>query len=501
VEALKRLQVKLRVRENPVLFIDEISNVSTLKLALIDSRLQQATGVHEPFGALACYLVGDFKQNGPVAGTLLTTSVVNMIVHDDKREKQYARLRAQLQRTRPSEPSLLPSDRQPSSRSRASKKRVRKSDRKNKYTEGSAFRRAVKVLTEARWQQLTIQMRNEDPAHQSLLDRYERGDSITMEVLKSYKLLQKKDFSKIEEGWHKAPVIVATNREIHTLTQPLAVRYASIEGEVVYRWESKYTRWMNKPAEFLVRDCINNDGAFFEYFLRGSPCYITDNICKDLGLVNGAKAYYHSITPVDLEQQTEILEKSSSSVAGDIVTIDAPPQSINVELDNPYCEKEDPKNYNKFIMKYAKVTLVHGKAVVAIRADRRKRNAWRRTVIKGLGQICAPSKVHIKSHFPLMTGLAATVYKSQGMTLSKAILAVSQRATPITDFSYEALYVCFSRVKYKDHIRLLLSGSHESLAYIPSLRPQPSTVDFFRGYNAEGSWNKDRTLASVRATS
>ncbi len=60
---------------------------------------------------------------------------------------------------------------------------------------------------------LTIQMQNEDPEHQRLLDKYERGESINIGDLKAYGQLRSNDLGDTTADWHSAPVIVTTNRD------------------------------------------------------------------------------------------------------------------------------------------------------------------------------------------------------------------------------------------------------------------------------------------------
>jgi hypothetical protein len=402
-EALKGLQLKLKTGESPVLFVDEISNISTLKLALLDARLQQATGVDQPFGSLATFLVGDFRQNGPVAGTILTKAVVSTIVHGEKRRVQSQRL--QKQKLHSSEAQRQSQAPQPDTENHrrgehGTEKKPPKGTEENRYTQGLAFQRAAELITTARWKNLTLQMRNEDPEHQQLLDKYERGESISINDLKAYGQLRPCNFEDAEAGWHSAPVIVTTNREVHSLTLPMSKRFASVEGQIVYQWETgRASKWMGKPPGFLVCNCIDNDGCFWETFVRKAPVYITDNMNKELGLVNGTKAYFHSTTPTNPVQQQEIEDKSSIATVGEVVTLDSPPHSINIEFDSPYDKLTQKRKYAQWLARYDNVTLVPGSVVIPIRQERNKRNAWRRTVVSGSGHLYRPCKVHIKAHF------------------------------------------------------------------------------------------------------
>jgi hypothetical protein len=238
-----------------------------------------------------------------------------------------------------------------------------------------------------------------------------------------------------------------------------------------------------------------------EHFVSSCPVYITDNLNKDLGLVNGTKAFYHSMTPASREQQEEILQKTQAAAPGDVVTLSGPPETVNVELESPYDKGKEAALYAKWVASYNNITLVKGKVVIPMGQKRTKRNAWVRTIVSGYKQLYSPSKVHLKSRFPLNMGLVITVFKAQGMTLPRITVALSKRPAAITDFTYEALYVAFSRVKEKDNIPLLLcNGSYDTVTYVTGKKPDQSIVDFFLGYDDNGLWTKERALASMRTT-
>jgi hypothetical protein len=60
--------------------------------------------------------------------------------------------------------------------------------------------------------------------------------------------------------------------------------------------------------------------------------------------------------------------------------------------------------------------------------------------------------------------------------------------------------VAFSRVKFKEDVRLLLMGSYDTITYITSKQPEQSILDFFAGYDDDGVWNKQKTIAALKIT-
>jgi hypothetical protein len=102
-----------------------------------------------------------------------------------------------------------------------------------------------------------------------------------------------------------------------------------------------------------------------------------------------------------------------------------------------------------------------------------------------------PCRVTIKQHFPIDLGFVITVNRSQGQTLGKVILAISQCSCKQCNFKYAGIYVAFSRVKQRDDIRLLLVGNTQaekwgSVTYIQNLRPGPSFFSVIRGFSKRG---------------
>ena len=62
---------RIKYRNLKVVIIDEISMVGRRTFYLIDTRLQQLTGVRAPFGGLSVIAVGDFYQLKPVGDRLV----------------------------------------------------------------------------------------------------------------------------------------------------------------------------------------------------------------------------------------------------------------------------------------------------------------------------------------------------------------------------------------------------------------------------------------------
>ena len=110
-----------------------------------------------------------------------------------------------------------------------------------------------------------------------------------------------------------------------------------------------------------------------------------------------------------------------------------------------------------------------------------------------------PCRVNVQQLFPIDLNFVITVNRSQGQTLGKVILAISERKAGYLNFKYAGIYVAFSRVKNKEDIRLLLCGKTEasrwsSIGYVTTLKPGPSFFAVLGGFRKKGGdgWMKDR---------
>lgn len=492
LDKLAQLRTKLRVSEKPIVIIDEISNVSPMKLVLIDMRLKQVMANDKPFGGLAVFLVGDFKQCGPVGGTVISKAAIDVAEYDETVSK--------LKRN-------------------TAKKKKRKRPSKSRFSETSNYRQAAKLLCDAKWCHLKEQHRNKDEWHQALLTMFENGSCISMNDIRihpatkdkqkkkkmhalakedRYKRLSENDFADKKEGWHKAPVLVSTHRERYTLTHFLALNFAAREGQRVYRWKSEYKKWIGRPAKIFKDDCVDQDPAFWEYFVVGAPVYLTDNLYKEIGLVNGTKAVFHSMIFANEEQAMQ--ERIAIQSGEQLISLSSRPETVNIEIESPYTKRFsdalEMAKHKQWLKKFNKISLIDDRVVIPIPATRVKRNPWQNTIIRGKHGQWSPCRVHIKRHFPLMPGFAITIHKAQGMTLEKVILAIGCRPGKF-NLQYNSLYVAFSRVKSANDIRLLfpIGSNWSELLYISKLRPDPSVASFFAGYSKRGGkWNKTKAL-------
>jgi hypothetical protein len=109
------------------------------------------------------------------------------------------------------------------------------------------------------------------------------------------------------------------------------------------------------------------------------------------------------------------------------------------------------------------------------------------------------SKLTIISEFPFELGFSMTIHKAQGRTMKRVILALVAR--PQMQLEFAAIYVAMSRVKNRDHIRLLYhdnGDTHKAFQYLTKLHLNPYVGIYYAGYesNFASHWNMDKALLS-----
>lgn len=450
------------------LIIDEISMITPTMLAIIDSRLRQATWVDQPFGGVPLLLFGDFSQIAPVQGILLTDAVMQVT----QRDMNLQRLQINRQAPPDSQLPIIPTQRRAPSKTPQCKGR---------FDPNTLLRRGVELFARAKWFPLMEQTRSLDPLHTLFIEHMGVGKRVTMGQLKNYKPLTPDNLT--EEDWRFAKILVSTNRERFDITQVQAQAFAQHHNTVVIRWRKNLHFWSGRPHNTeKAEKALLEDPVFWQFFVPGAPAYIVTNINVKKQIANGTEATCHSLTLRDASKLNVLEEAIRSSSPGTIIDLDIPPLSVNVELSVPFDQ-------------WTGGTLVEGRVIIPLLYRPRDNEPIDYQVRGGPRHHYDPSRALVSNYFPFELAFALTLHKAQGRTLLRVILALSSRPVQFSQIGYAGLFVAMSRVRRAEDIRLLLTdpSNYKPLEYITLLKPPDHIQHYFAGFSEVGSsWSAER---------
>ena len=465
------------------IILEEISTFSPGMVCHLDIRLRQVTLIDKPFGGLIVLMVADVGQLGPVEACAISDAVVNFYVYMSNCYKstfirdEMAKQNRNRNRKRKTPPGKLSGPKRPVP--------FVTEEFKNKYNEGHPCRKGIDLLTSARLFHLTTQKRAQDPVHRDHIESMFRGEKLTFQMFNHYEELKAVD---LQEGGNfcDAPILCSTNRERHTINGIIAPIRASAKGVCAIRWNADLKPyWDQKPSDEYISDIIDSDPCFWEYFVPGTDGYLTDNLCKPLKLVNGTPIRYHSLSFDSPEKDVEFQNLVADAEVGQVVSLPLHlrPEAINVELID--LSDESRQKWLQYDL-----SLLPDKIVIPLPCKRKFAKMLKAIIVPGSpnGEYKC-SKVRVKNFFPVKPGFAITIYKAQGRTISKVILAISERQGNGCALNYRSIYEAFSRVKHKHDIRLLLfddNGNRESLTYLTKLKADPCNLAFVEGFDTNG---------------
>ena len=511
-----------------LIVVDELSNQAPWHLAKLNFACQQAKGNTLPFGGVPVILCGDLMQLEPVrAGLSFPAAIIEMC------ENVWSK---------PSKKHLK--------RMRKKKKEANKHKKKNTsgtiditpnpYDKQHPFALGSSLIKHARWYELNEQVRTDDPEHAAFVTKLYNCKRPTMAELQSIPLLSKDDYKHPQSPWFKAPILVLTHRERHSLTHHAAIRFAKATGKAVIRWRSDAKGWQQSPPKHLEHEAYA-DPCFYEYFVEGADGFLTATVSKQLGLVNAQSFKCHSLTLAHDEQQSDLNSRIQSASPGDIITLPQEPLSVNIELDtehftmdqlkalhyfrlNDECNTtsmplQPPSSSNSSQTSYTdtgplpddtpppldsnnfqiprKQHFQPKKEVFIIPLTRGKGKRCNNVTVQGSDNI-KPSCINIIPHFAFQLAFVMTINKSEGQTMPNAILALSEREGASFNMTFRHLYVACSRVKRRLDNRLLLTGrghrKWKSIHYLTTLPPPLDSQSVLRGFAAKGGhgWEHDQ---------
>ena len=281
------------------------------------------------------------------------------------------------------------------------------------------------------------------------------------------------------------------------------------------------TKWEGKPPVDELNEVIENDPAFWEIFVYGAPCYLSDTVSKNRKLCKGTRAKYYEIVLQDEEAYWEFDEQAQKNNNG-IITLSRPPKAIELLFESKIVisssediwdditpeEESDSEDLDKDIKRTDNKCSNEDEpdSVIYPIQNSTKTLLEKPIYVVPKSLLIAPCRVTIKNFFPIHCGFAITVDKAQGQTFDRVIVTLSERDHKLMNFTYSCVYVGMSRVRESQHLRILLMDeSNEvlqwhTLAYLSRLRKEESVDAFFAGFNKDrtnwvyNKWNEEKAL-------
>ena len=358
------------------IIIDEISTVKPYMLAYLNARLQDACSSTLPFGGKALVMLGDFDQLPPAGGPSMPE--VAMMIEKEKHLGGGLRYKSK------------------------------------KFEVTSIIRQGVELFKRAHHIRLSVQHRSEDEHHTHLLERMSGGKPIGPEDLAEYKTLSSDD-----HDFEFATILTPGNRERHEFNNTQARRWAKRYGTNTVRWPRRIREktWKGKPRDPRNVARAKEESCFWELFVPSALAYLTFNLNMYKGLANGLPVKYHSISFYDREDQERFEEILQTTPPGETVTLQHPPDIINVELFPDFpgdSDKERMKNKARRDRWLDGSITEDGRVVIPITVSNKKYVKWKKSQIRGGGRSrFMPSKVDLADYFPIEPGFSITLHKAQ----------------------------------------------------------------------------------------
>ena len=369
---------------------------------------------------------------------------------------------------------------------------------------GHAFFKGAQIFSSAKWFELNEQVRAaEDEKHKETVLKQGKGESIALSDLEICPELSTKDL--LEECWLRAPMIAATNHEKLLMTHHRCLQLSRFIDRPVIRWRSRVISCGTGEALW-----DETDPAHHECFLQSADACLTENVHKNLGLVNALKMRLHSLIPSTEEDCQTLLEAAKAGNGGRLFELQSPPKAVNVEVSLASLKKL-PSRTKAALQQISTVAPNQPRNARPCSAEDGDTEQDSESFIVfpcGHCHVDPQKTMHVfpleeplnvckdacvQHFFPIEMAFAIAVNKAEGQTLDDGVI-VALSARGWFEFNHAGLHVGASRVKHRDKMRLLISGStpaekKRGLQHLEKLRPKPSIRAFFEGCG--GEWKED----------
>ena len=197
------------------------------------------------------------------------------------------------------------------------------------------------------------------------------------------------------------------------------------------RWKAPL---VGKEAERLDSDTLTElleeEQGLWQYFVRGAPCMLLQNIQPTKALANGSMGHMHSLTFAD--GTPPLLAAAEATQRYAVVELLAAPLSINIKPDLP--DGDNGTGIESLAAEDVVVPILESTASLEYDTC---------SLFSTMANI--PRTLHYRGH-PLTLAFALTDFKVQGKTLGYLTLSIAARPFP-PHLDLEGFYVMASRVR------------------------------------------------------
>ena len=396
--------------EYHLLLVDEASMLTPVTLARMDLRLRHCFDPNLPFGGKHILLCGDMWQFPPVSDLFKPALYQAAVVVAT-----------------------------------------------NKKVPNEAYRAGANLFTQFKLFVLNDQQRCE-PDYAKFLEPLRDmkiKHPITKEWLSKLKVLSSDDVTKPDSKWRFATVAVTGNVERLAISRYKAKLFGKMWCEPIVTWICKVKCGVH--GRRILYDTLDVDESTLtgkysilqEYFVRGAPCVLAENLSTEQQLAKGTKGIFESLVwdPKDCK--------------GQIPDLNILPRGEISHVPQP-----------RFV-----IINVDGR-LIPIQYRNAKLEKTRKTEI-----------FNYRAH-PVDLLFAVTYHKLQGLNLDALVLSINKHTNPKLRLTLPSLYVGASRVHNLDQLRVLPFWK-EDADYLMALKTDPLLKLWFENYTTDGIWKSD----------
>lgn len=313
------------------------------------------------------------------------------------------------------------------------------------------------------------------------LDSYKPIDNEIVSMIT--KELKPTDIMNTEEWITNSTILVTSNIDKSILNTCMAKILSRKNNTILIKWRKKLQDNIYEPIQELL---YNEDKypQLFSYFYKGAPAQILDNSNANvnLGVANGTRCWYHSLGWDDNKKTISAINLISDALRKKIttITLDEPPDFINVELADRNGNRLDPKKWLLGInLCKTNETVIIPIGLMNIRSN----------LIKIKTDDDNTLTIYYQQH-AVDLAMALTVWKSQGSTLNKIILLLEGSPnSPV--WQYEHIYVGITRVRSSDDIRCFPLSLLYNENKLSNLRPNIFTTKWRMNIDDKGKFKSN----------